>query len=166
MDIILFRHAQKGLTPFEDPHLSPEGFRQAENIASLIEQNKLPKPTEIWVSEKIRTAQTLQKVSDLVKVELSIRPQLNLRSEFETQSSFTQKVHKEIQQLAVTIENDSDSKSLFICTHYDWVEEAMRFIPSNTDLTTFEFSHWGPAHYVHFSIENGTWIVRRKGHQR
>ena len=165
MDIILFRHAQKGLTPFDDPHLSPEGFRQADNIVSLIEQGKLPKPTELYASEKIRTAQTLQKVADLLKLPIAKKAELNLRSEFETSSAFQLKVQNWIQEMTVTSGKDSDSRCLYACTHYDWVEVAMSCIPSDTDLSTFEFSHWGPAHYVHFHIEDSVWKVRRKGHQ-
>ncbi len=165
MDIILFRHAQKGLTPFDDPHLSPKGFKQAENIASLIEQEKLPRPTAIWVSEKIRTLQTLDKVSQLLTIKPEIKPELNLREDFETPNSFYLKVQNLIQALTLSSYNDCASKCLFLCTHYDWVEQAMRCIPSDTDLTSFEFSHWGPAHYVHFRIEKGLWKVRRKGHQ-
>ena len=165
MDIILFRHAQKGLTPFDDPHLSPEGFRQADNIVSLIEQGKLPKPTDIWASEKIRTSQTLQKVSDLLQIPIEKKPELNLRGEFETANAFQLKVQKWIQEITVSSNNDLASKCLFACTHYDWVEVAMSLIPSETDLSTFEFSHWGPAHYVHFQIEKSVWKVRRKGHQ-
>lgn len=163
MDIVLFRHAQKGLLPFDDPHLSPEGFQQADNIATLVEQKKLPIPTELWVSEKIRTHQTFAVLGKNLAIPLNQKPELNLRNEFENQKSFFLKVKKLIQQICVSSQKDSNSACLFLCTHYDWIEEALHIIPSDVDLSTFEFSLWGPAHHVHFKIKNGIWMVSRKG---
>jgi phosphohistidine phosphatase SixA len=79
MKLLLMRHAQKGLQPFEDPGLTEEGLRQAEKIASLVQKNVLPKPTHIWASPKIRTSQTLQAVGDASKVKIQKTESLDVR---------------------------------------------------------------------------------------
>lgn len=163
MNVILFRHAQKGLTPFDNPHLTQDGFAQAEAIAAAVLENKLPVPTEIWVSEKIRTTQTLQVVARQYKISCEEKHQLDLRRESETQKTFRTRVENLIQQLSVTNQKDSSLEAIYLCTHYDWIEEAMSVIPSDTDLTTFHFSHWGPAQYAQFQIENGLWKFIKKG---
>jgi hypothetical protein len=39
-----------------------------------------------------------------------------------------------------------------MCSHYDWVIEAMAVIPADTDLTKDEFSHWTPCQYAAFHV--------------
>ncbi len=166
MDILLFRHGQKDLTPFDDPHLTAEGFRQADNIAELVLKKLLPAPTELWVSEIIRTHQTLAALSKMLNIPTVKKPELNLREDGELRHSFQKRVHKLIEQLSVSAGKSSVSSCMYLCTHYDWIEEAMALIPSDTDLSTFEFAHWAPAHYVQFKIEAGLWKVVQKAKPR
>lgn len=164
MNVVLFRHAQKGMTPFDNPHLTIEGFVQADAIASAVAiERKLVAPTEIWVSDKIRTHQTLQPVASHFKISTQQKDELDLRNDHETQQMFHDRVHALIDLLSVTSENDSSLKSIYLCTHYDWIEEAMALIPCDTNLSGYEFSHWGPAQYAAFSIESGLWKLTSKG---
>src|SRR3989344_766110 len=128
MNIVLFRHAKKGFAPFEDPHLS----------------------------EKIRTHQTFQGFAKSWSLSMTVKPELNLRSEYETGKTFQQRVQKLIDELSVSAGNDSAKKTIYLCSHYDWIEDAMALIPCDRDLTGFEFSHWAPAQFIHFQIESET----------
>lgn len=159
MNVVLFRHGQKGLTPFDNPHLTAEGFVQAEAISKAVQNNLLPEPTEIWVSEKIRTTQTLQNVASHFKIKPQIYKELDLRNDFETQNMFRNRVQSLIKEVALTNENNT----VYLCTHYDWIEEAMTLIPCDTDLTTYQFAHWGPAQFAYFKIENDLWKLIKKG---
>lgn len=163
MNVLLFRHGQKGLTPFDNPHLTADGFVQAEAILKAVQNKLLPEPTELWVSEKIRTAQTLQFVGRNFKLAPKIRKELDLRNDSETQKNFKDRVDSLVQEIALTSQNNSELKTIYLCTHYDWIEEAMSLIPCDTDLTTYQFAHWGPAQFASFQIENGVWKLIKKG---
>lgn len=162
MQLILFRHAHKGLTPAADPELSAPGFKQAEKLVDLVTQNKLPAPTKSWVSEKIRTRQTIEPVSQKYKAEIETSDLLNLRAYNENAEQFRLRIKKMltmVDEMAATKPNETH----YLCSHYDWVEEALIFIPTSTDLSTYEFASWAPAQYLHFEIADGLWSVKSKG---
>lgn len=162
MQLILFRHAHKGLTPAADPELSAPGFKQAEKLVELVEQKKIPAPTKSWVSEKIRTRQTVESVSQKFKTPIESSDLLNLRAFNENAEQFRLRIKKMIQTIN-ELSKQAVSQTHYICTHYDWIEEALIFIPSTTDLSTYEYSAWAPAQYVHFEINDGLWSVKSKG---
>ncbi|MBC7740891.1 MAG: histidine phosphatase family protein [Bdellovibrionaceae bacterium] len=162
MKFVLVRHAQKGITPFEDPELNPEGFHQARVLNALVKQNELPAPTHAWASPKIRTTQTLKSMCEEQKVEVQINELLDLRLNNESVGDF----HHRIQKFLDAFEKQSAktiNQTHYICTHYDWIEEAMSLIKCDKDLKSFEFSHWSPAQFVIFEILDGTWTLIRKG---
>ncbi|MFZ3231566.1 MAG: histidine phosphatase family protein [Pseudobdellovibrio sp.] len=164
MNIVLFRHGQKGLIPFEDPHLTEDGFKQSEAIALMVLNGKLPKPSKLWASEKIRTSQTFQALSKKFEILANIKPELNLRSDLETQKAFRERAESLINYLSnLASTTASENESIYLCSHYDWIEEAMLLIPSDTDLTSSQFSHWGPAQFIHFNAKNNIWHFIKKG---
>ena len=130
----------------------------------------MPRPSALWVSPKIRTGQTLQALSQNFNLPLEVKIELDLRSNLEQRTEFKNRVLNFIESLSrtsLTQENGMDSdRCVFICTHYDWIEEAMALIPADRDLITFEYTHWAPAHYIHFKLENGLWQVLKKGDPR
>jgi phosphohistidine phosphatase SixA len=162
MQLILLRHAHKGITPAADPELSAPGFKQAEKLTEAIEQKKLPAPDKFWVSEKIRTRQTIEAASQKFNCTIETSDLINLRSYSETASDFRLRIKKMI-GLLNSLANDGSKQTHYLCTHYDWIEDALVFIPSTTDLTSFEFSSWSPAQYIHFEIKDSTWTVKAKG---
>ena len=107
MQLILFRHAHKGLTPAADPDLSAPGFKQAEKLVELVVQNKLPAPTKSWVSEKIRTRQTIEPVSQKYRAEIETSDLLNLRAYTENAEQFRLRIKKMLTMMA-----DIDRKSV------------------------------------------------------
>lgn len=162
MQLILFRHAHKGLTPAIDPELSEQGFRQAQKLIDVVDQRKIPAPTKSWVSEKIRTKQTVEPVCQKHKAPIEISDLLNLRGYEENAEQFRLRIKKMI-SLFNDLASTQTSSVHYLCTHYDWIEEAMIFIPATTDLTTYEYASWAPAQYLHFTISEGLWAVKSQG---
>jgi phosphohistidine phosphatase SixA len=160
MKLVLFRHAQKSVMPFEDPELSPHGFEQGDNILKLVLSEKLPAPTLLLVSPKRRTSQTFYKLSKEKNLQCRTLPELDQREIDETSQQFRGRVRKWIEDIELS--NPPDSVC-FACTHYDVIEEAMLLIPSDRDLSSFEFSHWSPTQFIEFHIENGLWKYIQKG---
>lgn len=151
--LILLRHAEKGITPFEDPQLTQKGLQQAENLLSEVQRQRLPIPTQLWASTKIRTSQTLQPTAQHFHLRPETTNLLNLRQSNESPSQFRERIEIFCKKMALSAaENLTASTSHFVCTHYDWIEEAMTLINCDKDLNTFEFLHWAPAQYVVFEI--------------
>ena len=164
MIFILFRHGHKGLTPFTDPGLSPQGFDQSQNLVDQIENGTLPKPTHCWFSEKIRAQQTLAKVIDLYKPLSTAKIELNLRNHIETTKAFKSRIQKFCNELTL---RNKQQEVHFVCTHYDWIEEFLTLINSDKDLNSFEYSNWSPGQYLVFEIlsadKHEPWKVLNKG---
>lgn len=167
MDVVLFRHAKKGMLPFEDPGLTPEGMMQSERLPDIVRKYNLPAAKALWASEKIRTHQTFQGLASTLNLTTETKAELNLRSEVETQKMFQKRVEILIDELSVSACNDPVKNCVYLCTHYDWIEEAMALIPSDKNLLSFEFSTWAPAQFVHFKITldpiNTVWKFVKKG---
>lgn len=169
IQFILLRHAEKGITPFEDPHLTAKGFQQAQNILTLVQQNKLPQPTHIWSSQKIRTTQTLQPLAHYFSITEQKTQLLNLQQSQENTASFRQRIELFLTQLTESSSHAQTSHTQpavhFACTHYDWIEEAMSLIPCDKNLNSFEFSHWAPAQYIGFKYNStlGLWNFLTQG---
>ena len=162
MQLILFRHAHKGLTPAADPELSAPGFKQAEKLVELVVQSKIPAPTKSWVSEKIRTRQTLDPVCRKFQAAIEASDLLNLRAYSENAEQFRLRIKKMLAMMDSLSEKNSNDIH-YLCTHYDWIEDALVYINSTTDLTTYEYASWAPAQYIHFEISDGLWAVKSKG---
>lgn len=162
MKFVLFRHAQKGITPFEDPELSLKGFEQSGNLIDLIKNKSLPLPTFLFVSPKRRTSQTFYPISKHHSLTPQISDFLDQRRNDETSLQFRQRVQTFLNELELR----NSEEVIFACTHYDWLEEAMALIHCDRDLNTFEFSHWAPTQYVIFEIENNIWKFIGKGNSK
>ncbi len=162
MEVVLFRHAQKGITPFEDPELTAEGLRQAEMIATLVAKKIIPPPTHAWASPKIRTSQTLQPACESRQIKIQKTDFLNLRSDRETSLVFNRRIAEFLLQFEKN-KTAHSSETHFLCTHYDWIEEAMTLINCDKDLNSFEYSHWAPTQFIVFEITQAHWKLVRKG---
>ncbi len=165
MDVVLFRHAKKGLTPFDDPDLSPEGFMQSQLLPLTVQKQNLPPATALWASEKIRTHQTFKGLSLALGINTITRAELNLRADFENQKMFQKRVQSLIDELSLNSQKYSTNSCIYMCTHYDWIEESMALIACDKNLLNFEFSSWAPAQFVHFKTSETQWKFITKGVQ-
>lgn len=162
MKVVLFRHAQKGVIPYDDPTLTEDGFRQGEAISQLVQKKILPAPTQAWASPKVRTSQTLQAACESAKIQLQKTELLDLRQPSESTDEFRKRILNLISMLD-QISQDSKNEVYFLCTHYDWIEEAMTLINCDKDLNSFEFSHWSPAQFILFEVQDSLWTFLKKG---
>lgn len=162
MKVVLIRHAQKGIAPYDNPSLTDGGFVQAEMLCELAKKNLLPAPTHAWVSPKIRTFQTLKPLCESYKIQPQIAESLDQRDVRESSADFRKRIAHFLNQMELRA-SEAPSEIHFLCTHYDWIEESLTLINSDKDLNSFEFSHWSPTQFVVFEIENETWKVIRKG---
>lgn len=162
MKVVLIRHAQKGITPYEDPTLTEGGHLQAEALCQLAKKSILPTPTHAWASPKIRTFQTLKPLCEEHKIQIQIADSLDQRSSTETAGEFRKRISIFLHQFEQRAQ-EAHNEIHFLCTHYDWIEECLTLINSDKDLNSFEFSHWSPAQFLVFEIESSIWKVIRKG---
>lgn len=160
MKFVLFRHAHKGILPFEDPDLSPQGHLQAEQISRDVSAGKIPAPTRLLVSPKRRAGQTFLPVAQERGLPLTVQSALDQHLSGETTSEFRDRIRIFINSLTAQF---SGADVIYACTHYDWIEEAMSLIPSDRDLNTFEFSHWSPTQYLVFEVGADQWTYLQKG---
>lgn len=164
MILILFRHGHKGLTPMNDPDLTAKGFEQAEILVDFIEKSTLPKPTHCWFSARIRTQQTLLKAIEKFKTISTCRKELDLKNHTESAVDFRHRIQKFCSEMAA---RGTQNEVHYICTHYDWIEEALTLIDADKDLNSFEFSNWSPGQFLVFEIlsndKTEPWKVQQKG---
>ncbi len=159
MKLVLFRHGDKKMDSFTDPDLSPKGHSQSQKIVDEILSKRISTPDVLISSPRKRTAQTLQKTADRFKLKILQKAELDQRGPKESHNEF----RKRIQGFLITLQLDyADAKTIFLCTHIDWVEEFMNIIESSTDLSQAQFQSFGTAQWVEFE-KNDLWDVVRYG---
>lgn len=163
MRFVLFRHAHKGLLPFEDPELSLPGFEQAVRLPGLLKSppdTALPRPTRLMVSPRRRASQTFYPLAKELQLPLTVQAELDQRQNTESGAEFRRRVQEYLQRLP---RESAPHEVIFACTHYDWIEEAMNLINCDRDLNSFEFSHWSPTQYAAFDAGAEPWKFLQKG---
>lgn len=160
MKFLLFRHAHKGVMPFNDPELSPQGLEQAHHLLQMIQNNKLAKPTHLYVSPRKRAHQTFSAIAQNFKIKIESDANLDQRLSTESATEFRKRIQNFMNHLESTAKPQTVA---FACSHYDWLEEAMNLINCNQNLNTFEYSHWAPTQYLEFEWDDGIWKLIGKG---
>ncbi len=149
MIILLFRHGHKAFSIDNDPALSPKGSEQAQHLTRLISDGKIPLATHAWVSEKKRTFQTLEKAIDKHKLITYKKSDLNYRETLENTAQFKYRIQKFLRELGLRAK---ENEIHYVCTHYDWIEEALTLIECDKDLNTYEFANWSPGQFMVFDL--------------
>ncbi|WP_413575183.1 phosphoglycerate mutase family protein [Bdellovibrio sp. HCB290] len=147
MKIYIFRHAQKAMDFSGDPDLTPEGHNQASTLLDLVLKNEMPIPTHLWVSPRKRTHSTFRPLSEHFKLPLENQEDLLEQHGDESLQVFRKRISTLLEKAA-----ESKNEVIYLCSHYDWVIEAMSVIPSETDLSEDRFSHWSPCQGVGFEV--------------
>ena len=142
MKLYLFRHAEKASLFHDDPVLNENGMQQAIALLEKVQKQELPKPTQLWVSPRVRAHQSFQKLSEGIQVPLQIFQDLDEKMSGENRHEFRDRVDR-----FLTKAGEQDGV-LFICSHYDWLEESLQLIASDTDLMHEIHSHWGSLQYM------------------
>jgi broad specificity phosphatase PhoE len=156
MRILMFRHAERENTGSSNPPLSLRGLLQAKKLVEEIDMNLLPRPTKLFSSPKLRAQQTFQQIQKKLGVDIQIQAVLDERHNFESAAQFSARVKKFLHFLA------TEKGTAFIVTHLDWIEEALRLIPSETDLLRDEYQAWQPGQSIEFEIQDELWIFQKQ----
>lgn len=147
MKLILFRHAEKSAEKSYDPPLSPYGFLQSKKLAQEIFSKKFPHPNAFYVSSRIRTHQTFAEAAKMLGLKLKISTLLDEKQVNEKSSDF----RRRIQELLVNLQLDYPGKEcVYLCTHFDWIEEFLSVIECSTDLLQAKYHSWAPAQWMSF----------------
>lgn len=149
MIIYIFRHAQKAMDFSGDPDLTEAGHLQAQNLLQKVLKKELPQPTQLWTSPRVRAQSTLRPLAQHLKVPLQIQDSLVEQRADEDMTDFRQRVQRTLEQ-AAHLKNEV----VFMCSHYDWVVEAMSVAPADKDLSDNDFVHWTPAQHVGFKVND------------
>ncbi|MFN7727877.1 MAG: SixA phosphatase family protein [Bdellovibrio sp.] len=157
MQIFLFRHAERENSGAGNPPLSARGLKQARELAKLRESGAFPPAGKVLVSPKIRTQQTFAPLAESLELQLAMTPELDERLSSESASQFASRVKRFLGYL------ERQTGVLYVCTHLDWLEEAMIVIPSDTDLLAEKFQTWAPAQFIEFDVREGLWQVLKSG---
>lgn len=158
MQFVLFRHAEKSSVGAQNPGLSPRGLAQAQRITELTNEGQLPTPTRLLASPLLRAQQTLLPVAENFKKTLEIINDLNERQNSESHDQFRHRIQRFLRWV------ETQTGLFYVCTHLDWLDEAMTLITADVNLNQDRYSHWAPAAHICFDInESGLWVVEKQG---
>jgi phosphohistidine phosphatase SixA len=157
--VFIFRHGEKENIGSQNPPLSARGQKQAQNLVQMVLDKKLPAPNMLLASPSMRTRQTFFHLSETLKVSITDKPELIERKNSENAEQFSKRV-----QLTLNWISSQNTFPVFLVTHFDWIEEAMTFIPSDTDLNQDSYRSWRPLQFMGFEIEDGIWKMIQQGH--
>jgi len=147
MKIYLFRHAQKAMDFSGDPDLTSEGHSQASKLLDKVLKNELPTPTHLWVSPKKRTHSTFRPLTEPFQLNLENHEALREQQGDENLSDFRKRILSFLENAGAL-----NQATIYMCSHYDWVIEAMAVVPCDKDLSDPDFSHWSPCQYIGFDV--------------
>ncbi|MCE3009356.1 MAG: histidine phosphatase family protein [Proteobacteria bacterium] len=157
MELILLRHAEKQSGFQEDPPLTERGLRQAQMLSELVEQTQLPQPSRLLSSPKKRAQQTLETLARQKALALQIVSDLQERRDNENRDEFRSRVQRFLRELS------KGSGITYVCSHVDWVFEALRLIPCDVDLQTLPYQSWPTGHFMVLEWDHGLWKFIKQG---
>ena len=156
MKLVLFRHGERENAGTSNPPLSLRGLKQAECLAEWVRSGRLPPPSRLLCSPKIRTQLTFGALSKELGLNLQILNELDERVQIESHERFERRVRTALNSL------EQASGVHYLCTHLDWLEVALRHIASDTDLTQDKYLNcWMPGHFMIFDTSSTPWIFEQ-----
>jgi broad specificity phosphatase PhoE len=141
MKLYLFRHAEKASHFHPNPGLSAAGSQQALKLLEKVQNSEMPRPTQLWASPKKRAQESLQPLANHLELPLKAIEALDERVQDEDRSAFCSRIQKFLNTL------EKEEGVIYICTHSDWIEEALTLISSEQDLANAH-PHWHPLQYL------------------
>lgn len=147
MKVYLFRHAQKSIDFSGDPDLTPQGVQQSESLARWVLDKKLPQPTQLFASPRVRAQNTFKPLSKSLNLAIEIDERLLEQQATENTSDFLSKIRSFIGSLTY-----QKNEVIFICSHYDVVADALNLLPADTDFSDDQYSQWAPCQFAGFEV--------------
>lgn len=154
---VIFRHGEKQIQGF-DPELTPRGLLQAQKVLQKVQANELPKPHALYVSTKRRTAQTLEPLAQQYRMKIQIKAELTERVPGETSEKFRLRIQEFLVKLLLL---HQDNEVIYLCTHYDWIEEFLSVIESDSDLS--RYANFGAGQYILFEKKELWHLLKCEG---
>lgn len=153
MHLYLLRHGDK-LRSQTDPDvdLSSRGLAQASDLAQRICERG-PEPEDVLCSPKRRTRSTLEPLGRRLNLKIQVLEELDEQRWEEPRAVFCRRVELTLRQLA------EKGRSAVVCSHADWLAEAIRLIPSNLPDPEAEM-HFGTCHFRLFEFDGAIWHYR------
>lgn len=155
IEIVLFRHAERNKFIEDEPQLSPYGLKQAHYLSEHREQLKLPKPTSLWVSPRLRAQQTMTPLSRLCETALIVKSELDERKSYETMPDFRLRITRFVKSLPL------QNGVIYMCSHLDWIEEAMSIFDCDSDLLNQPGGHWATSQFLELNYDSTSEIWRK-----
>ena len=161
LQIVLLRHATRSAA-LDDSPLNIIGLAQAKDFADFVQRGeKLPPPTRLLVSPKLRARQTLGPLSYATGLELETLDALDERRERESAESFEERVLSIISHLATAC-GQTQQEAIYLCTHLDVLEAAALLWP--TDFSEHEGGlPWSTLEYQVFIFKDGVLEASDRG---
>lgn len=160
MKCVLIRHGEKS-NPREDApdiYLSLQGLAQSQDLQKKMSALILPKPTHLYASEIERTQQTLGAASKVFNLHVAARREFDLQDFNESAATFRQRVQRGLEFIA----GHPPESVLYVCSHQDWLHEALSLIASPHDLANKDY--WPTGRYIEFNVlPNGQWEILTEG---
>lgn len=157
MRVIIFRHAERHSYGNPEPLLNAHGIKQSQDLLRQVLEQQLPEPNQLWVSRKIRTHQTFQKLADHFQMPFQVLPELDPMSRSESSDEFSLRVQKVLNKI------EKSNGTIYLCSHLDWVDTSLDLISSDTALENHFNHHWPAGDHIYFEIDDGLWYFRKKG---
>lgn len=154
----LFRHAEKQDDWSGDPALTAHGLLQAQRIQHWVQLKKLPPPERILTSPRKRAQSTLTPLAQAQGISVQVTAALDERQNHESQLMFRQRIENFLADLMKI----HSSQKIFLCTHYDWIEEFLNCFPCEEDLHHLPDFRWSPGAFLLFEMTT-TWKLIQKG---
>lgn len=158
--LVLMRHATRD---FSDDGLSKDGERQSLQLREILADRGLANKMLIESSPKRRTRATLRPLAEATGQKILVNADLDERDSTETVLAFEKRVKdfcdKSVfwaQNLLVVDIAESVETLRIACSHLDWLEAAVQFLPS--DETEVDRSEpWSPMAIRSYHFQDGIW---------
>lgn len=151
MKLILLRHATRSTGASfadADPPLNTIGRAQAEDFAGFPDQpqKKLPRPTQLITSPKLRAVETLAPLARALNLKAAVLTELDERQNDESSEAFQTRVKRAFELIK---NRSAATDTIYVCSHLDFIEAAVAYWP--TDLSTQQMgAAWSPLDYQVF----------------
>lgn len=157
MKLVLFRHAEKQSGIGGDLSLSPEGNKQTLLLMDKVEHGEFLRPDILITSPKKRAYETFAPLANFLKLPVQKESILDEQQSNENINVFRARVHQFIDDV-----QDHKGKTVFVCTHFDWIEQFATLLPCDTDLHALVNFSWSPGAFMSFEVKN-IWHLKAKG---
>ncbi len=153
VSLVLFRHAERNKFIEDEPQLSPFGLKQAQHLSMSLDNLGLENPNCLFTSPRHRAIQTFQPLASKFNLKSQIKNELDEKKEQESLSQFRIRIAGFINWIP------SLNGQVFLCSHLDWIEEALSLIESEEDLLKNPGVNWAPTQFLKldYDFKNEIW---------